>query len=63
MINAYKILVVKRGGKRPLRKPRINVKLILKNNIRYDAEDRVDLAQVRVQWRVYMNKSSFFTDL
>jgi len=30
MINAYKILVVKRGGKRPLGRPRLDVKIILK---------------------------------
>jgi len=61
MINTYKILVVKCGGKRQLRKPRIDVKLILKNDIGYDAEDRIDLAQVRFQWRVSVNMSSFFT--
>jgi hypothetical protein len=30
MINAYKILVVKRGGKRPLGRPGLDVKIILK---------------------------------
>ena len=33
MINVYKILVVKRGGKRPFGRPRLDVKIILKNDI------------------------------
>jgi hypothetical protein len=48
MINGYKILVVKRGGKRPLGRLRLDVKIILKNGIGYDAEDQIDLVQIRV---------------
>jgi len=62
MINAYKILVVKRGGKRPLGIPRLDMKIILKNDIGYNAEDRIDLVQVRVQWWVSVNMSSIFTN-
>ena len=47
-INVYKILVVKRGGKRPLGRPRLDVKIILKDDIGCDAEDQIDLVQVRV---------------
>jgi hypothetical protein len=52
--NAYRILVGKLEGKRPLRRPRRrwmdNIKIDLK-----DGMDWIDLAQDRDQWRALVN--------
>jgi hypothetical protein len=53
--NAYRILVVKSAGKRPLGRPKgrwvDNVKMYLKK-IGWGGIDWIDLAQDRGQWRV-----------
>jgi hypothetical protein len=56
--NAYRILVGKPGGKRPLGRPRRR----WENNIRMDLReigwggmDWIDLAQDRDQWRALVN--------
>jgi hypothetical protein len=52
--NAYRILVRKSEGKRPLRRPRRrwvdNIKTDLRN-IGWDGVDWIELAQDRDQWR------------
>jgi hypothetical protein len=56
--NAYRILVGKPEGKRPLGKPRRrwvdNIKMDLKETA-WDGMDWIDLAQDSVQWRTLMN--------
>jgi hypothetical protein len=56
--NAYKILVGKSEGKRPLGRPRLrwedNIKLDLRE-IGWSGVDWIDLAQVRDQWRAVVN--------
>jgi hypothetical protein len=56
--NAYKILVGKPEGKRPLGRPRSrwvgNVKMVLRE-IGWDDIDWIDLAQDRDQWRALVN--------
>jgi hypothetical protein len=57
--NAYRILVGKSEGKRPLGRPRRrwvdNIKMDLEG-IGWDGKDRSNLAQVRDQWRALVNK-------
>jgi hypothetical protein len=52
--NAYRILVGKPEGKRPLGRPRCkwvdNIQMNLKRVIGWDGMDWTDLAQVRGQW-------------
>jgi hypothetical protein len=56
--NAYRILVVKPEGKKPLQKPRRrwvdNIKMDLRE-IRWDGVDWIDLAQDRDQGRALVN--------
>jgi hypothetical protein len=56
--NAYRILVGKPEGKRPLGRPRRgwmdNIKMDLRE-IRWDGGDWIELAQDRDQWRALMN--------
>jgi hypothetical protein len=56
--NAYKILVGKPEGKRPLGRPRRrwvdNIKMDLRE-IRWDGMDWIDLAQDRDQWKALVN--------
>jgi hypothetical protein len=56
--NAYKILVGKPEGKRPLRSPRRrwvdNIKMNLRG-IGWDGMDWIGLAQDRDQWRALVN--------
>jgi hypothetical protein len=56
--NAYRILVGKPEGKRPLGRPRRkwvdNIKMDLRE-IGWDGVDGVDMAQVRDQWRALVN--------
>jgi hypothetical protein len=56
--NAYKILVRKSDGKRPLGRPRRrwvdNIKMDLRE-IGWDGMDWIDLAQGRDQWRALVN--------
>jgi hypothetical protein len=56
--NAYRILVGKPGGKRPLGRPRRrwvdNIKVDLRE-IGWDGVDWIDLAQDKDQWRALMN--------
>jgi hypothetical protein len=56
--NAYRILVGKSEGKRPLGRPRRrlvdNSKMELRE-IGWDGMDWIDLAQYRDQWRVLVN--------
>jgi hypothetical protein len=56
--NAYRILVGKTEGKRPLGRPRHrwmdNIKMDLRD-IRWDGMDWIDLAQDRDQWRALVN--------
>jgi hypothetical protein len=56
--NAYRILVRKTEGKRPLGKPRRrwedNIKMGLRE-IRWGGMDWIDLAQDRDQWRAVVN--------
>jgi hypothetical protein len=56
--NAYRILVGKPEGKRPLGRPRSrwvdNIKMDLRE-IGWDAVDWIDLAQDRDQWKALVN--------
>jgi hypothetical protein len=56
--NAYRILVGKPEGKRPLGRPRRrwvdNIKMDLRE-IEWDGMDWIDLAQDRDQWRAIVN--------
>jgi hypothetical protein len=56
--NAYRILMRKPGGKRPLGRPSRrwvdNIKMDLRE-IGWDGVDRIDLAQDRDQWRALLN--------
>jgi hypothetical protein len=56
--NAYRILVGKPEGKRPLGRPRRrwvnNIKMYL-GEIRWDGRDWIELAQDRDQWRALVN--------
>jgi hypothetical protein len=56
--NAYRILVGKPEGKRPLERPRRrwidNIKIDLRG-IGWDGVDWMDMAQDRDQWRVLVN--------
>jgi hypothetical protein len=56
--NAYRILVGKPKGKRPLGRPRHrrvdNIKIDLRE-IGWDGMDWIDLAQDREQWRALVN--------
>jgi hypothetical protein len=56
--NAYRILVVKPEGKRPLGRPRFrwvdNIKMNLRE-IGWDGTDWIELAQDRDQWRALLN--------
>jgi hypothetical protein len=56
--NAYRILVGKPGGKRPLGRPRRrwvdNIKMDLRE-IRWDGVNWIDVAQDRDQWRALVN--------
>jgi hypothetical protein len=56
--NAYRILVGKPEGKRPLRRPRRrwvdNIKMDLRN-IGWDGVNWIELAQDRNQWRALVN--------
>jgi hypothetical protein len=56
--NAYRILVGKPEGKRPLGRPRRrwvdNIKMDLRE-VGWDGRDWIDLAQDRDRWRVYVN--------
>jgi hypothetical protein len=57
-INAYRILVGKPEGKRPLGRPRrrwvVNIKIDLRE-IGLDGVNWIDMAQDRDQWRALMN--------
>jgi hypothetical protein len=57
-MNAYRILVGKQEGKRPLGRPRRrwvdNIKLDLRE-IGWDGTDRIDLVQDTDQWRALVN--------
>jgi hypothetical protein len=57
-MNAYRILVAKPEGKRPLGRPRRrwvnNIKMDLRE-IDWDGMDWIDLAQDRDQWRALVN--------
>jgi hypothetical protein len=56
--NAYRILVGKPDGKRPLGRPRRrwvdNIKINLRE-VGWDGRDWIDLAQDRDRWRAYVN--------
>jgi hypothetical protein len=56
--NAYRILVGKPEGKRPLGRPRHrwvdNIKMDLRE-IRWDGVDWIDMAQDRDQWKALVN--------
>jgi hypothetical protein len=56
--NAYRILVGKPEGKRPLGRPRCrwvdNIKMDLRE-VGWDGMDWIDLAQDRDRWRAYVN--------
>jgi hypothetical protein len=56
--NAYRIMVGKPDGKRPLGRPRRrlvdNIKIDLRE-IEWDGMDWIDLAQDRDQWRAIVN--------
>jgi hypothetical protein len=56
--NAYRLLVGKLEGKRPLGRPRPrwvdNTKIDLRE-IGWDGMDKIDLAQDRDQWRALVN--------
>jgi hypothetical protein len=58
IMNAYRILVGKPKGKRPLRRPRRrlvdNIKMDLRE-IGWDGMDCIDLARDRDQWRALVN--------
>jgi hypothetical protein len=49
--NAYRILVERPEGKRPLRRPRRR----WVDNIKMDLRDGMDMAQDRDQWRALVN--------
>jgi hypothetical protein len=49
--NAYRILVEKPKGKRPLGRPSRRWVDNIKMNLRYNGVDWIDLAQDRYQWR------------
>ena len=55
--NAYRVLVRKPEGMRPLRRPRCrwedNIKMDLRE-VGCDPEDSMDLAESRYQWRAYV---------
>jgi hypothetical protein len=55
---AYRVLVGRPGGKRPLERPRRrwedNIKMDLRD-IWIDGENWIRLAQDRVQWRAFVN--------
>jgi hypothetical protein len=56
--NAYRILVGKSEGKRPLRRPRHRWVDIIKMDLReigWSGMDWIDLAQDRSQWRALVN--------
>jgi hypothetical protein len=57
-LNAFRILVGKPEGKRPLERPRSrwvdNIKMDLKE-IGWDGRDWIDLAQERDHWRALVN--------
>jgi hypothetical protein len=57
-MNAYRILLGKSEGKRPLGRPRRrwvgNIKMDLRE-VRWDGMDWIDLAQDRDRWRAYVN--------
>jgi hypothetical protein len=53
--NAYRILVGKPEGKRPLGRPRRRWVDSIKMDLRYDGMDWIDLAQDRDQWRALVN--------
>jgi hypothetical protein len=56
--NAYRILVGKPEGKRPLGRPRcrwVDNIIIDLREIRWDGMDRIELAQDRDQWRSLVN--------
>jgi hypothetical protein len=57
--NAYRILVGKPEGKRPLGRPRRkwvdNTKIDLIREIGWDGIDWIDLGQERDQWRALVN--------
>jgi hypothetical protein len=59
-MNAYRILVGKPEGKRPLGRPRRrrldNIKMD-RRELGWDIMDWIDLAQDRDQWRVLVNKA------
>jgi hypothetical protein len=56
--NAYRILIGKPEGKRPLRRPSRrwvdNIKVVLRE-IGWDGRDWIDLAQDREPWRALVN--------
>jgi hypothetical protein len=52
--NAYRILVGKPEGKRPLGRPMDDIKICLRE-IEWDGVDWIDMAQGRVQWRAVVN--------
>jgi hypothetical protein len=57
-MNAYRILVGKPEGKRPLGRPRRRWVNIVKIDLRetgWDGMDWIDLAQDRDQWRAFVN--------
>jgi transposase len=57
--NAYRVLLGKPEGKRPLGRPRRrwvdNIKIGLRDK-GWEGVDWIDLAQDRVQWRALVNK-------
>jgi hypothetical protein len=56
--NAYRILVGKRDGKRPLGRPMRSWVGDIKKDLReigWDGKDWMDLAQDRDRWRAYVN--------
>jgi hypothetical protein len=56
--NAYRILVGKPDGKRPLGRPRCrwvdNIKMDLRE-VGWESRDWIDQAQDRERWRAYVN--------
>jgi hypothetical protein len=59
-LNAYRILVRKLEGQRPLGRPRrrlvYNIKWILERERRWDVMDWIDLVQDGDQWEALVNK-------
>jgi hypothetical protein len=53
--NAYRILVGKPEGKRPLGRPKHRWMDNIKTNLRWDGMDWIDLVQDRDQWRALVN--------